>query len=185
VVNPTSQRQSRPHNQPSDHPMIAPSVPERALAWVRAFDDTNTRARPNVEQFDLSHNVNPRTAPRACHRSPVRRCVGLFPRHSGRRVVLMLDSKSISPGVAFRLWSSRGCLEGTSTSSSRRAPGRGERSARNRGGDATDGSGVAFCEPCSWGACELHALRKNEPRRSAVLYRLRRTPARAVSGLRR
>ena len=60
MVNPTSQRQSRPHDQPSDHPMTAPSVPEPALAWVRASDDTNTRARPNVEQFDPSHNVYPR-----------------------------------------------------------------------------------------------------------------------------
>jgi hypothetical protein len=60
VVNPTSQRQSRPRDQPSDHPMTAPSVPGPALAWVRASDDTNTRARPNVEQFDPSQNVYPR-----------------------------------------------------------------------------------------------------------------------------
>ncbi len=54
MVNPTSQRQSRPHNQPSDHPMTAPSVPERALAWVHASDDTDTRSRPDVEQFDFA-----------------------------------------------------------------------------------------------------------------------------------
>jgi len=60
VVNPTSQRQSRPRDQPSDHPMTAPTVPGPALAWVRASDDTNTRARPAVEQFDPSQNVYPR-----------------------------------------------------------------------------------------------------------------------------
>src|SRR5947208_2731678 len=32
--------------------MTAPSVPGPALAWVCATDDTNTRARPAVEQFD-------------------------------------------------------------------------------------------------------------------------------------
>jgi hypothetical protein len=59
VVNPTSQRQSRPRNQPSDHPMTPPSVPGPALARVRASDDTNTRAGPAVEQFDPSQNVYP------------------------------------------------------------------------------------------------------------------------------
>jgi hypothetical protein len=74
VVNPTSQRQSRPHDQPTDHPMTAPSVPGPALAWVRASDDTNTRARPAVEQFDPSQNVYPRITRRDV---PVRRVGGV------------------------------------------------------------------------------------------------------------
>lgn len=59
MVKPTSQRQSRPRDQPSDNPMTAPSVQGPALAWVRASDDTNTRARPAVEQFDPSQNMYP------------------------------------------------------------------------------------------------------------------------------
>src|SRR4051812_3128051 len=39
--------------------MTAPPVPGPALAWVRASDDTNTRARPAVEQFDPSQTCIP------------------------------------------------------------------------------------------------------------------------------
>jgi hypothetical protein len=76
MVNPTSQRQSRPRDQPSDHPMTTPSVPEPALAWVRASDDTNTRARPAVEQFDPSQNVYRRITRRGV---PVRRVGARYP----------------------------------------------------------------------------------------------------------
>ena len=70
MVNPTSQRQSRPRDQPSDHPMTARSVPGPALARVRLSDDTNTRPRPAVGQFDPSQNVYPQITRR---RVPVRR----------------------------------------------------------------------------------------------------------------
>ncbi len=46
--------------------MTASSVPERASPRS-ARPTTPNSARPNVEQFDLSHNVYLRTAPRACH----------------------------------------------------------------------------------------------------------------------
>jgi hypothetical protein len=57
VVNPTSQRQSRPRDQPSDEPMTTPSVPEHALALGSRVQ----RHQYSGDAQPLSSSTHPRT----------------------------------------------------------------------------------------------------------------------------
>jgi hypothetical protein len=106
VVNPTSQRQSRPHDQRSDHPMTAPSVPERALAWVRASDDTNTRRAQT-----LSSSTYPRTrAPyHGTTRRPLRREAAIWSRAGAQIVLWHLAERPGQAGFVSRAGTSLQC----------------------------------------------------------------------------